>query len=578
MRFKHLWMVAVLWATVQISCQYLPAHGSQTPGYPGKPNFVYIVVDDQDFATANEHIMPNLAKWFADAGTNYTHFYTPMSICCPSRVGFLRGQHGHSHNVTNVSPPYGGWTRFVAQGYRRDYLPTWLQQAGYNTYYTGKLMNGNTVANWKTSPVLGFNRSKLLSDPDTYLYNNASFAIDGAEIRQYSGNYSTDLIRDFSLEYLDEAASSGKPFFMGIAPIAPHSQTIVNKNRTVFQDPVPAQRHEHLFNDQVAPRKASFNPTEPSGASWIKQLPHRNSTVVDYLDEWYRNRLRSLQAVDELVDAIMQKAEQLSILHNTYFIYTSDNGYSVGEHRRVPGKTTGYEEDIHVPLLVRGPGINPGSKQDSVYSNVDLTATIVEKAGAEPSYDLDGRVMSWSDGTPSFREAGTATHHLSEFWVSQVGGAIEGKYTEHDKITSKYRTLRVKDDNHDFAYTVWCTGERELYDMKNDSVQMHNLLGKDSFDSLNSTNSDAERVATRLDALLLNLKTCQGSICRRLWYNLFPEGEVKSWSDALQPYWDTYFDALPRVHFDNCRNGFFPVEELPAWRNELVYVDPSLIS
>ncbi len=166
--------------------------------------------------------------------------------------------------------------------------------------------------------------------------------------------------------------------------------------------------------------------------------------MVDYLDEWYRNRIRSLQAVDELVDAVMRKAEDLGVLDKTYFIYTSDNGYTVGEHRRQPGKTTGYEEDIRVPLLVRGPGID-ASTDSSVHSNIDLTATIVKKAHAEPSYDLDGRVMEWSESKRSFREAGTSTHHLSEFWVSQVGGALEGDYAaEGGKILSKYRTLRLR--------------------------------------------------------------------------------------------------------------------------------------
>jgi arylsulfatase A-like enzyme len=70
-----------------------------------KPNFVYIIVDDQDISTASPQIMPRLTERIASQGTNFTHFYTPMSICCPSRVGFLRGQHGHSHNVTNVALP-----------------------------------------------------------------------------------------------------------------------------------------------------------------------------------------------------------------------------------------------------------------------------------------------------------------------------------------------------------------------------------------------------------------------------------------------------------------------------------------
>ncbi len=115
--------------------------------------------------------------------------------------------------------------------------------------------------------------------------------------------------------------------------------------------------------------------------------------------------------------------------------------------------------------------------------------------------------------------------------------------------------------------------------MAKDSDQMNNLVGQLAFySSLNSTSSDAERIASRMDALLLNLKTCHGSLCRRLWYNLFPEGQVQDLSSALQTRWDAYFDSMPRVHFDTCRDGYFPTEELPAWRNELVYVDPALLA
>ncbi len=134
-------------------------------------------------------------------------------------------------------------------------------------------MNGNTVTNWKTSPVQGLNRSALLSDPYTYVYNNASIAIDGKELKQYENQYSTDVIRDFGLQYLEEAVSSGQPFFVGIAPIGPHAETVIENGVAAFKDPVPAQRHAHLFDSEIAPRKANFNPVNASGASYLRTLP-----------------------------------------------------------------------------------------------------------------------------------------------------------------------------------------------------------------------------------------------------------------------------------------------------------------
>ncbi len=123
--------------------------------------------------------------------------------------------------------------------------------------------------------------------------------------------------------------------------------------------------------------------------------------------------------------------------------------------------------------------------------------------------------MEWSESKRSFREAGTSTHHLSEFWCRKLGALW--KETMLPKVERSYRSTGLfgfKEENHDLAYTLWCTGERELYDMKTDSVQMNNLLGGSPFYSqLNSSSGEAERISSRLDSLLLSLKTCQGSIC-----------------------------------------------------------------
>lgn len=98
------------------------------------------------------------------------------------------------------------------------------------------------------------------------------------------------------------AKDKHKPFFIGIAPIGPHDETVINMatNLPEFLPPVPAKRHAGLFNDSKVPRTASFNPDSPSSVSWIRGLAQLNATQVDYIDEWYRLRLRSLQAVSSI--------------------------------------------------------------------------------------------------------------------------------------------------------------------------------------------------------------------------------------------------------------------------------------
>lgn len=103
-----------------------------------------------------------------------------------------------------------------------------------------------------------------------------------------------------------------------VAPVAPHSQTnLVPDKGLIFDPPVPAERHAHLFPNARAPRGVSFNPDVSSGLSWVEKLPKLNQSNVDYLDYYYGQRIRSLQAVDELVDAVFTKLQKAGLLENT---------------------------------------------------------------------------------------------------------------------------------------------------------------------------------------------------------------------------------------------------------------------
>ena len=96
---------------------------------------------------------------------------------------------------------------------------------------------------------------------------------------------------------------------------------------------------------------------QPSGANWVLDLPKQTEENEDYNDHLYRQRLRALQAVDELVNELFERLHEKDLLKNTYVVYSSDNGYHIGQHRLQPGKSCGYEEDVNIPLIVRGPGI-----------------------------------------------------------------------------------------------------------------------------------------------------------------------------------------------------------------------------
>jgi N-acetylglucosamine-6-sulfatase len=117
-----------------------------------RPNILFIFTDDQDYRMDSLSYMPNVQKYLVNQGTTYTNHYATVSVCCPSRVSLLRSQFAHNTNITHVMEPYGGYDRFNALGLGEDYLPLWLQEAGYSTNYIGKLMNGVSVHNWQNAP------------------------------------------------------------------------------------------------------------------------------------------------------------------------------------------------------------------------------------------------------------------------------------------------------------------------------------------------------------------------------------------------------------------------------------------
>jgi N-acetylglucosamine-6-sulfatase len=147
------------------------------------------------------------------------------------------------------------------------YLPVWLQDAGYNTYYAGKLFNAHTVDNYDKPFPKAWTGSDFLLDPYTYSYLNGTWQRNRDPPVSAEGNYTTDVLADKVQGFLEEGVKGDKPFFLVAAPIAPHSNLksisidLYNpKEDFEISPPIPAKRHEHLFNDVKIPRKSNFNP------------------------------------------------------------------------------------------------------------------------------------------------------------------------------------------------------------------------------------------------------------------------------------------------------------------------------
>ncbi|KAJ5591384.1 hypothetical protein N7450_005356 [Penicillium hetheringtonii] len=555
-------------ANLQNALQAVLSSQSQQQPQQSPPNILLVITDDQDLELDSIDYTPHITRHIRDKGTFYRNHFVTTALCCPSRVSLWTGRQAHNTNVTDVRPPYGGYPKFVDRGFNDNFLPVWLQQAGYDTYYTGKLFNSHTVENYHSPYVNGFNGSDFLLDPYTYSYLNSTYQRNQDPPVSYEGHHTTDVITQKAMGFLEDALQGERPFFVTVAPAAPHSDVSpqnIKAGNPVMTAPIPLKRHEHLFEDVKVPRTKHFNPDHPSGVSWVRELPQQNQTVVDYNDYFYRSRLRALQGVDEMVESLITRLEASDKLDNTYIIYTSDNGFHIGQHRLPPGKTCGFEEDIRVPLFIRGPGIPERSTEDSVTTHIDLAPTIFELAGIPPRSDFDGTAIPV---TPEFD--GTRHEHVTvEYWGKAV---LEGDYGKigprgtPQMPNNTYKSVRLIGKGYNLYYSVWCNNEHELYDLETDPYQLHNLYSADT-----PTDEDEPRilgrgltqVIKRLDALLLVLKSCQGATCIKPWDVLQPADPVVSLREALDEEYDIFYGEQPLVSFDWCDAGYVIAAEGP---------------
>ncbi|KAG1393280.1 hypothetical protein G6F60_011594 [Rhizopus arrhizus] len=416
-----------------------------------KPNIVFIFTDDQDYQLNSLDYMPNVQKHLVEKGTTFRNHYATVSLCCPSRVSLLRGQYAHNTNITDVSPPYGGYNRFNSLKLGEDYLPIWLQKAGYHTNYIGKLMNQYSVNNYNHPIPKGFDYQDQLVDPYTYIYHTAVFSKDGQDPVYYPNQYQTDVIHAKAKAALKRLENATDPFFLWVAPMAPHAQFTIHDNGSLSTGPaVPAARHAHLFQDVKIPRHPHFNPKRQSKtASFWKHLDRLSPEEVGGLDEAYRNRLRALQAVDEMVGSLMEELERQGRLENTFVVYSADNGYHLGQHRSFPGKTSNLEEDINVPLIVRGPGVPEGKKSDRVSAHHDLAPTFLALAGAPIPRWVDGGVMPLTNALARHPQPVSKESFAVEYWTPH---ALDEIFTRPQPVPGPniYKTIRVIAEEYDW--------------------------------------------------------------------------------------------------------------------------------
>ncbi|KAI0973838.1 arylsulfatase [Xylaria arbuscula] len=540
-----------------------------------RPNIVFIMTDDQDLHLGSLDHQPIVKKELAEKGTTFSRHYVTIAKCCPSRASLLRGLAGHNTNITEVSAPGGNYDKWLVSGQNEDYLPHWLTAAGYNAEYIGKIMNGYNTANYNQPPA-GWTNIQTAVDDYTYEYNNVVFSLNGETPISYPGYHQSDVISAMAVDRIEKLAAQDKPFFLGISPTTPHVELGGGKW------PVPPVRYSNKFPNLKAPRSVNWNPDDSyqqQKASWLKGLPLMNDSTIEKLDGLYRARTQSLLGVDDIVEDVVAKLEEKGLINNTYVLYTSDNGWHIGNHRVSAGKSLQFKESSNVPFIVRGPGVPVNRTSLLPGSHLDFAPTFLEIAGLspdDPSYPpfLDGRSLldNWKNPEEEPKqcpvEGGGHEVINVEYWGRGEEETPWGVINHHN---NSYKSLRiVRPDSGTYLYSAWCTGEKELYDTASDPGELTNLALTADQDDSNS------RLLSRLNGLLLAAKSCAGDTCRNPWSLLQPEPErravdvqtnltITCLEQALEPKFDDFFASLPEVAFEQCMAYQYRPNEKPYW-------------
>ena len=349
--------VATVTASVVTDGTPPPATTTTTvpPAEDGRPNIVVINTDDQRADSLS--FLPKIRSWLGDGGRTYTNALVTTPSCCPSRASLLSGQYVHNHGViTQLTPALD--PDHTVQHYLRD--------AGYFTGHSGKYLHyiglGEDVPHW-----------------DRWTYFRGGFVdvqmnFDGRVNRR--PGYTTTITFDRAIEYVDQWSSvdDDRPFYLHITPVAPHSPYI------------PEAKYA---NASVPPVEMTPALTETDRSDKPRFVRNQNNTYQDQA-EIRTQRIRTLYSVDDQVDRLMRYLADTGEIDNTLVIFTSDNGYLLGEHD-LTSKFLPYSPAVDVPLLVRWPGQIPGgSVSNDLVANIDIAPTVLRAAGVNAEHVMDG--------------------------------------------------------------------------------------------------------------------------------------------------------------------------------------------
>ncbi len=432
----------------------LASAGSARSAAPdSRPNIIFIITDDQraDLLGIAGHPVaktPHIDR-IGREGAWFRNFFTVTPLCSPSRASFLTGLYPHSHGVINNDK--------LGLDVISHTLFTWprqLRESGYETAFIGKWHMG-----LDDSRRPGFDR--WVSFKGQGIYIDGVVNEDGVP-RQLRG-YMTDYLNAQALAFVAQAHT--RPF------------ALVLSHKAVHIPYLPAPRHDSLYSEHGF-EPAPARPEDLAGKPILtRDIPRVDRLALEGVApepaeprrgrgrdpaSIVRDQLRCLASVDEGVGQLLAALERKGELDRTVIVYTSDNGYLMGEHGVIDQKRWAYEPALRIPLVMRfPPAIAAGTVREQMVLNIDLAPTLLDLAGVKPVVPAHGRSFA-----PLLRDGATPwrTAFLAEYFHEKVGLRVP---TWQAVRTARWKYIRYVGEPEKFE---------ELYDLEADPREERNLI------------------------------------------------------------------------------------------------------
>ncbi len=466
-RTRHRrWRLAPIAASVACVLTLLLAvlRPPSTTAATGKPNIVFVLTDDLSTNLVTQQFMPNL--WaLMHQGTSFTNYFVSDSLCCPSRASIFTGRFPHDTGVYTNSGANGGYLAFLSHGDEHSTLATDLHAAGYRTAMMGKYLNRYHVTDppapgWDVWDVADWGYPEF----NYSLNENGQIVHCGGPNVKGKDNYLTDVLASLGASFIRTTAknSPNKPFFLEVATFAPHAPF------------TPSPKYAKLYPGLRYPKTLAFDAPTINPPPWLRSAKPLSSTALAVIAGDFRLRAQAVKSIDDLIGNLVGALRATGKLADTYFVFSSDNGFHMGEHELDPGKLTAFDTDIQVPLIVVGPGVAKDHQASAFAQNVDLRSTFDEFAGTRPSEPVDGRsvVPLLSPSTPPVPQ-GWPQGAL----IEHQGPVVSKRDPDYQSAAAanppSYRALRLPGA----LYVEYSDGSREYYNLDADPYELDNVSG-----------------------------------------------------------------------------------------------------